>query len=58
MSAELATLGSSASRWKPCPAYKDSNVEWLGTAPLHWEVKRLKDVVKINPEDESIINKR
>ncbi len=29
---------------------KDSGVEWLGEIPAHWEMKRLKDVVKINPE--------
>ena len=30
------------SRLKPYPAYKDSGVEWLGEAPAHWEVKRLR----------------
>lgn len=28
---------------------KDSGIEWLGEIPEHWEVKRLKDVAKINP---------
>ncbi|MCX2574073.1 restriction endonuclease subunit S [Pedobacter sandarakinus] len=27
---------------------KDSGVEWIGEIPEHWEVKRLKHVVKIN----------
>jgi Restriction endonuclease S subunits len=31
-------------RFKRYPAYKDSGVEWLGTIPTHWEVKRLKYV--------------
>ena len=29
-------------------AYKDSGVEWLGEIPMHWEIKRVKDLVKIN----------
>ena len=28
----------------PYPTYKDSDVEWLGEIPAHWEVKRLKQV--------------
>ena len=31
-------------------AMKDSGVEWLGEIPSHWEVKRLKYVVEINPK--------
>ncbi|MDB9375059.1 restriction endonuclease subunit S [Nodularia sphaerocarpa] len=31
---------------KRYPQYKDSGVEWLGDIPEHWEVKRLKFVVK------------
>ena len=34
---------------KPYPAYKDSGVEWLGEIPAHWEVKRLKYAVTLNP---------
>ena len=34
---------------KPYPAYKDSDVEWLGEIPAHWEVKRLKYAVTLNP---------
>jgi len=30
------------SRWRRYPAYKDSEIEWLGEIPAHWEVKRLK----------------
>ncbi len=29
-------------KWKPYPEYKDSDLEWLGDVPKHWEVKRLK----------------
>lgn len=27
-------------------AYKESGIEWLGEVPEHWEVKRVKDIVK------------
>ncbi|MEW6276875.1 MAG: hypothetical protein AB1556_17420, partial [Bacillota bacterium] len=37
-----------AKKWRRYPAYKDSGIEWLGEIPEHWEVKRLKFVVKIN----------
>lgn len=32
----------SVSAWTAYPEYKDSDVEWLGEIPNHWEVKRLK----------------
>ena len=32
------------------PAYRPSNVPWLGSVPEHWEVWRLKHAVQINPE--------
>jgi len=31
---------------KPYPAYKDSGVPWLGEVPEHWEVRRLKYVLR------------
>ena len=31
---------------RPYPAYKPSGVEWLGKVPEHWEVKRLKSLVR------------
>ncbi len=34
---------------RPYPAYKDSGVDWLGEVPAHWEVRRLKQVVRLNP---------
>lgn len=37
-------------RWQPYPAYKASGVAWLGEIPAHWEVKRLKYAVSMNPE--------
>ena len=30
----------------PNVTYKPSGIEWLGDIPEHWEVKRLKDVLK------------
>jgi type I restriction enzyme S subunit len=36
--------------FRPYPAYKDSGVEWLGEIPAHWSVKRLKHLVRLNPE--------
>jgi type I restriction enzyme S subunit len=35
-------------RWKPYPGYKDSGIEWLGTIPEHWEIKRLKFIATVN----------
>lgn len=37
------------SPYKPYPAYRDSGVEWIGRVPEHWEVKRLRHVVSLNP---------
>ncbi|MBC8139760.1 MAG: restriction endonuclease subunit S [Fibrella sp.] len=31
------------------PEYKDSGVEWLRESPAHWDVRRLKYLVTINP---------
>ena len=31
---------------QPYPAYKPSGVEWLGDVPAHWDVRRLKSLVK------------
>ena len=31
---------------QPYPAYKPSGVEWLGDVPTHWNVRRLKSLVK------------
>ena len=35
--------------WKPYPAYKPSGVEWLGDLPEHWEVKRGRFAMSVNP---------
>jgi type I restriction enzyme S subunit len=40
--AESVTKEGLQGRYKPYPAYKNSEVEWLGEIPEHWEVKRLK----------------
>ena len=31
--------------FEPYPAYKHSNVEWLGEIPAHWAVRRLKKLL-------------
>ena len=35
------------SRYQKYPAYKDSGVEWIGEIPEHWEVKRLKQTMRL-----------
>ena len=32
---------------KPYSAYKDSGDEWLGDVPTHWEVRRLRTLIRI-----------
>jgi type I restriction enzyme S subunit len=34
---------------KPYPTMKDSGVPWLAEVPEHWDVRRLKRVVALNP---------
>lgn len=31
---------------KPYPKYKDSGVPWLGKVPEHWEVRKLRNILK------------
>lgn len=31
------------------PEYRDPGIKWLGQIPVHWQVKRLKNIVEINP---------
>ena len=31
---------------KPYPAMKDSGVEWLGEVPEHWEVAKLRSILR------------
>ena len=40
-----------AAELKPYRAYKDSGVEWLGAAPAHWEVRRLKQICRMGYGD-------
>jgi type I restriction enzyme S subunit len=32
---------------KPYPAYKESDVDWLGRVPEHWEVRRIKSISSV-----------
>lgn len=36
-------------RWKRYPEYRDSEVEWLGEVPSHWDVRRLRFRADFNP---------
>jgi type I restriction enzyme, S subunit len=36
--------------------YKDSGVEWLGNAPAHWLVKRLRFLAHLNPSKSEVSN--
>jgi len=36
-------------KWAGYPKYKKSGVEWLGEVPAHWEVKRGRYVIMVNP---------
>lgn len=35
-------------RLPPYPSYKDSDVEWLGEIPSHWDLRRLKTVASVH----------
>ena len=41
---------------RPYPEYKDSGVQWLGEVPAHWEVKRFKNLARLNPPKSEISN--
>ena len=43
-------MTSLAEKYKPYPAYKPFDVEWLGDIPAHWEVRRLKYLATVNDE--------
>lgn len=45
--AELAATTVRVGRWKCYSAYKDSEVEWLGEIPVHWNIERLKNTVLV-----------
>jgi type I restriction enzyme, S subunit len=36
-------------KFPPYPKYKPSGVDWLGEVPEHWEVKRGRFVMRVNP---------
>ena len=39
----MATI---VTKYKPYPTYKPSAVEWLGEIPAHWDVRRLKHLLR------------
>ena len=36
------------------PSYKSSGIEWLGDVPSHWEVKRMRFMLTMNPSKREI----
>lgn len=40
-------LDAPTGRFKPCPAYKGSGVEWLGEIPADWEVRKWRYCCRI-----------
>lgn len=46
---ETAIHEEAQQRYRPYPAYKASGVEWIGKIPEHWQVKRLRFLVSMNP---------
>ncbi|HHG90243.1 MAG TPA: restriction endonuclease subunit S [Devosia sp.] len=36
------------------PSYKPSGVEWLGEVPTHWDVKRGRFAIRVNPSPEKL----
>ena len=41
-------------KWRPYPKYKPSGVEWLGDVPEHWEVKRGRFCMYVNPRSNKL----
>lgn len=41
-------------RLAPYPKYKPSGSEWLGVVPAHWDVKRGRFLMKVNPSSERL----
>ena len=38
------------SHYKRYPAYKDSELEWIGEIPEHWAIKPIKTIASCNDE--------
>ncbi|PIR18337.1 MAG: type I restriction endonuclease subunit S [Deltaproteobacteria bacterium CG11_big_fil_rev_8_21_14_0_20_49_13] len=45
---ENLPIPKTKAKHKPYPAYRDSGIEWLGSVPEEWEVKRFKFAVQIS----------
>ncbi len=43
-------------KWPTYPAYRDSQIDWLGDVPTHWEVKRLRFMLAVRPTATEIKN--
>ena len=43
----------------PNVQFKDSGIEWLGNIPVHWDLKKVKHIVNVNPSKSlSLIDKK
>jgi len=39
------------SHYKPYPAYRDSGVEWIGSVPEYWAVRRIEHIATTHRAD-------
>lgn len=46
------------SQYKAYPAYKDSEVKWIGQMPEHWKVAQIKRISTLNPKKSSLTEER
>jgi restriction endonuclease S subunit len=47
VSENTITIPTRLRRFRQYPKYKESGVEWLGEIPIHWEVRRLKNIAPL-----------
>ena len=49
-----AVVPARVRRWRRYAEYRETGVEWLGEAPAHWRVMRLKDAARVSPRAEGL----
>lgn len=54
MNKKAPTKNTQDTKHKAYPKYKPSGVEWLGDVPEHWEVKRARFMISMNPSKQEI----
>ncbi|WP_419616948.1 restriction endonuclease subunit S [Thiolapillus sp.] len=45
-------------QYKAYPAYKDSDIQWIGKVPEHWKVAQIKRISTLNPKKSSLTIER